>query len=136
MPVGVMKMVRADLASAGVIACVVIAVQAPALDKWRNAVTATLCIVTIAFGARTWIRNGDWRDDLLLWSATVRTSPSPTSPELRNLIDHFDGQNLAAIVQGPRCPGRSVVQLRTEPLEPCPGDHREGDQPVDSQRRP
>jgi protein O-mannosyl-transferase len=63
------------LASAGVIACVVIAVQAPALDKWRNAVTATLCIVTIAFGARTWIRNGDWRDDLSLWSATARTSP-------------------------------------------------------------
>ncbi|HVQ14782.1 MAG TPA: DUF1736 domain-containing protein, partial [Vicinamibacterales bacterium] len=63
------------LSSAGVIACVVMALQAPALGKRRAAVTAALCIVAVACAGRTWIRNGDWRDDLALWSATVKTSP-------------------------------------------------------------
>ena len=63
------------LSSAGVIACVVMALQADAFGKRRAAVTATLCIIAVACAARTWIRNGDWRDDLALWSATVKTSP-------------------------------------------------------------
>jgi protein O-mannosyl-transferase len=32
-------------------------------------------IITAAFGARTWVRNADWRDDETLWSAAVQTSP-------------------------------------------------------------
>jgi len=63
------------LSSACVIACVVMALHARALGRWRRAVTVALCIVAIGFAARTWIRNADWRDDLTLWAATVRTSP-------------------------------------------------------------
>ena len=63
------------LSSACVMACVVIALHAPALGRWRNVVTAALCIIAVGFAARTWIRNADWRDDLTLWAATARTSP-------------------------------------------------------------
>lgn len=63
------------LASAGVIACFVIALHAPAFDKWRSAIAAALCVIALACAARTWIRNSDWRDDLALWTATARTSP-------------------------------------------------------------
>jgi tetratricopeptide (TPR) repeat protein len=34
-----------------------------------------LCLITAGFGARTWARNADWRDDSTLWAAAVRTSP-------------------------------------------------------------
>ncbi len=32
-------------------------------------------LITAAFGARTWARNADWRDNYTLFSAAVRTSP-------------------------------------------------------------
>jgi tetratricopeptide (TPR) repeat protein len=32
-------------------------------------------LITAAFGARTWTRNADWRDEETLWSAALRTSP-------------------------------------------------------------
>jgi hypothetical protein len=32
-------------------------------------------LIATAFGARTWARNRDWRDNYALWSASVQTSP-------------------------------------------------------------
>ena len=32
-------------------------------------------LIVAAFGARTWVRNKDWRDDFTFWSAAVRDSP-------------------------------------------------------------
>jgi hypothetical protein len=32
-------------------------------------------LIVAAFGARTWVRNKDWRDDFTFWSAAVQTSP-------------------------------------------------------------
>ena len=63
------------LSSAGVIACVVMAAYAPAFGKWRSAVAVALGVVVFACAARTLVRNIDWRDDLALWTATVKTSP-------------------------------------------------------------
>jgi Tfp pilus assembly protein PilF len=39
------------------------------------AATAALGIVIAVFGARTWVRNRDWRDSLTLFTATVAASP-------------------------------------------------------------
>jgi len=32
--------------------------------------------VVVALGVRTFVRNGDWRDELTLWTATVRAAPA------------------------------------------------------------
>lgn len=37
---------------------------------------AALCLVTAAFGIRTWARNMDWRDDISLATAAVEASPA------------------------------------------------------------
>jgi tetratricopeptide (TPR) repeat protein len=40
---------------------------------------AVACVVTallIAYGARTWVRNADWRDNFTLFQAAVHTSPN------------------------------------------------------------
>ncbi len=63
------------LSSAGVIACAVMALHTPRLDRWRGVATAGVCLVVVACTARTLVRNGDWRDDMTLWTATVQTSP-------------------------------------------------------------
>jgi protein O-mannosyl-transferase len=61
------------LPSVGVIALAVISVLALKRDaKFLGPIA--LCAL-VGFGIRTWIRNNDWRDDLSLWTATVRTSP-------------------------------------------------------------
>jgi tetratricopeptide (TPR) repeat protein len=44
-------------------------------DRGRNVATALVVLVLIAAGARTFARNLDWRDELSLWSHTVRVAP-------------------------------------------------------------
>jgi tetratricopeptide (TPR) repeat protein len=37
---------------------------------------AVLCVFITAFALRTWVRNGDWQDELAMAEASVRTSPN------------------------------------------------------------
>jgi tetratricopeptide (TPR) repeat protein len=41
--------------------------------------TGILAVVVLAYGARTFARNADWRDDVSLWTAAVHTSPRSAS---------------------------------------------------------
>ncbi len=61
------------LPSAGLVACIVLAIDA----AWPRArLTATLLgLIAIGFGVRTWVRNLDWKDDLTMAAASVKTSP-------------------------------------------------------------
>jgi protein O-mannosyl-transferase len=63
------------LSSAGVIACIVMALYSSAFDTWRIPVAAVLCLVIGACAGRTWVRNRDWQNDLTLWTATAEASP-------------------------------------------------------------
>jgi len=64
------------LPALGVVACVVPIVFSIAgrLGERRYA-PIVLGVVTVALGSRTWIRNADWKDDLSIAAASVRTSP-------------------------------------------------------------
>ena len=61
------------LPAAGLVACIAIAA-----DEWlpRPAWKTSLLILAVAgLGARTWSRNLDWKDDLTMAQASVRSSP-------------------------------------------------------------
>jgi protein O-mannosyl-transferase len=65
------------LPSLGLLPCIVIAIYTIA----RNPKTAALApialsLITVGFAIRTWIRNRDWRTDLSIATADVRTSPN------------------------------------------------------------
>jgi Flp pilus assembly protein TadD len=60
------------LPSLGLAGCVVGLVYTNWRQKWSRAGIAVLCL---AFAARTYARNFDWRDDLSLWTSTVEVSP-------------------------------------------------------------
>jgi hypothetical protein len=67
---------------------------------------AALCLILAAFGARTWTRNVDWRDDVTLWASAVRAAPrsfkthqgladalyesDPGHPDLNRVIEEAD----------------------------------------------
>lgn len=48
----------------------------PAPRPGRVAWLATVAVALLALGARTWVRNGDWRNALTLWQAEVRKAPT------------------------------------------------------------
>jgi hypothetical protein len=50
------------------------AVCLAALWKWRAGQIA-ICLVLVAFTARTWVRNRDWKDDRTMAEALVRDAP-------------------------------------------------------------
>ena len=60
----------------GCIACLVPAIYA-GFEKVGAArlAPALLCLLTVGLAARTWARNADWRDDISMASASVRSSP-------------------------------------------------------------
>ena len=65
------------LPTIGLLACLVMAIYAigkriPA----KRFAPVMLCVITAAFAVRTWVRNGDWRDERALAEASVRTSPN------------------------------------------------------------
>ncbi len=65
------------LPSAGFAACVVMALYGIGeRSKSRLLAPAALCLVIVALGIRTWERNIDWKDDVALSQASVRTSPN------------------------------------------------------------
>jgi tetratricopeptide (TPR) repeat protein len=65
-----------------------------------------VAVVVLAFAARTWMRNRDWRDDVTLWSAAVSVSPNsakahralaealydadPTRANIERVIEHAE----------------------------------------------
>ena len=56
--------------------CLVLALYSiGGLVRVRALAPALLCMISVMFAARTWVRNGDWRDEVTLWSAAVRASP-------------------------------------------------------------
>jgi tetratricopeptide (TPR) repeat protein len=64
------------LPALGLIACVVSAIYA--IAERAGAVRyapALLCLLLAALTARTWVRNSDWKDDISMATASVRTSP-------------------------------------------------------------
>ncbi|HXB69392.1 MAG TPA: hypothetical protein VNY05_14170 [Candidatus Acidoferrales bacterium] len=65
------------LPAVGLVACLVLAVYgASRRVGLAAAAPAILCLIAAGFGIRTWVRNLDWRDDLTMATAAVRTSPN------------------------------------------------------------
>ncbi len=76
-PVGTIRAERIlYLPALGLTACLVLAIYAAA-SRIGNPQIAPVLLAVIATGfvVRTWARNSDWRDDLTLAAATVRSSP-------------------------------------------------------------
>ena len=52
-----------------------------AFDRWlatrryRSIAAAALCVLVAAFGARTWLRNWDWKNNATLYRSMVETAP-------------------------------------------------------------
>jgi len=72
--------IRADrflyLPAAGLMGCVVLAMYALGRRARSPLVAPVILVLTIGgFAVRTWARNADWRDELTLASADLRTSP-------------------------------------------------------------
>jgi tetratricopeptide (TPR) repeat protein len=64
------------LPSAGLLACLVLAVYAACgRIGLQRAAPVVLCLAAMAFTVRTWARNADWRDDVTLARAAVQTCP-------------------------------------------------------------
>jgi len=63
------------LPSIGVVACVVIGLNA-VTERWApRALAPAIAVLVLALGARTWQRNADWHDDVSIWSSAVRAAP-------------------------------------------------------------
>jgi len=61
----------------GLLACLVMAVYAVGKRvPVKHFAPVVLCVITAAFGVRTWVRNGDWQDERAMKEASVRTSPN------------------------------------------------------------
>jgi len=65
------------LPAVGLVGSMVMAIYA-AGERLRvtRYVPALLCVVTMGFAVRTWLRNADWQDDLTMAEASVLTSPN------------------------------------------------------------
>jgi hypothetical protein len=64
------------LPAVGLSVCMVLgAYSARRWIRWPAFAPVVLGVVIAGFAARTWIRNADWRDELTLATASVRTSP-------------------------------------------------------------
>jgi hypothetical protein len=65
------------LPAAGFAICLVLVIYGVGRRLGRPAIAPfMLCLIIVALGIRTWERNRDWRDDISLWTATVRTVPN------------------------------------------------------------
>ncbi len=62
------------LPSVGYAGCVVIAVYA-VCRRWPAVAIGALATLVVGFGARTWLRNRDWKSDVALWSRDVQACP-------------------------------------------------------------
>lgn len=65
------------LPSAFLVAAIVATVYSfEATNGYRRLAPALLSLAVIVCGARTFARNGDWHDDVSLWTATIATAPA------------------------------------------------------------
>jgi hypothetical protein len=65
------------LPAAGFAICLVLVIYGVGRRLGRPAIAPfMLCLIIVALGIRTWERNLDWRDDISLWTAAVRTVPN------------------------------------------------------------
>jgi tetratricopeptide (TPR) repeat protein len=65
------------LPAIGLLACLVMAIYAAGKRvPIRRFAPVALCMITAAFAARTWMRNGDWQDERALMESSARTSPN------------------------------------------------------------
>ena len=65
------------LPAIGLLACLVMAIYAAGKRvPVKHFAPVVLCVITAAFAVRTWVRNGDWQDELAMAEASVRTSPN------------------------------------------------------------
>lgn len=65
------------LPTIGLLACLVMAIYAAGeRAHMQRFAPVALCLITAAFALRTWVRNGDWQDDLAMTEASVRASPN------------------------------------------------------------
>ena len=61
---------------AGWLACLAIAIDSAAYRSRRAHLAPVIVgVIAVAFAARTWARNIDWKDDLTMATASVQTSP-------------------------------------------------------------
>jgi tetratricopeptide (TPR) repeat protein len=65
------------LPTIGFAACAVMGIYAIAERvKLRAAAPVVMCLIIVAFAARTWARNSDWRDNMTLMKAGVEAAPN------------------------------------------------------------
>jgi tetratricopeptide (TPR) repeat protein len=86
------------LPSIGLAGCLVLGIRA--LGRWRAVWPAT-ALVCLAFAARTYARNLDWRDGLSLWTATVNAVPESARPHnnLCDALSELPGRQAEAMAQ-------------------------------------
>jgi Flp pilus assembly protein TadD len=68
--------------------------------RYRTIGTAALGLLVMVFGARTWMRNADWKDNFTLFDSTARSAPN-SAKALYNLGTALQarGANAAAVAQ-------------------------------------
>jgi tetratricopeptide (TPR) repeat protein len=65
------------LPSIGLLGCLVMATYAASQRvPIKRLAPVVLCVIIAAFTVRTWVRNGDWQDELSMEEASVKTSPN------------------------------------------------------------
>ena len=65
------------LPAIGLMAALVMAIYAAGGRlSFARYVPVVLCVITIAFAVRTWLRNADWQDDRTMGEVSIRTSPN------------------------------------------------------------
>jgi protein O-mannosyl-transferase len=107
----------AYLPSAGLVISLSLALFARASSP-RSRLTAIVVamVIVVAGGARTWMRNKDWKDDVTIWSAAVAASPASakTHRGFAEALSHADpaGVNFDRVI----AEGEESVRL----LEPLP----------------
>jgi tetratricopeptide (TPR) repeat protein len=79
------------LPSIGVLACLVMLLYASTerltiTSAMPALVPVALCVIVCGFAVRTWVRNQDWRDDLAMATATIRSTPN--SAKAHKLMAH------------------------------------------------
>ena len=82
-----------------------------------------LCLIAMAFAARTWVRNLDWRDDLSIGRAAVRASPASFKSHklLAYALHESDAEhaNIDAVIE--------EAEKGLAPLNPLPDSRNNAD---------
>ena len=112
------------LTGLGFAACLVVVLVAVGERMGKQKfVPVLLCLLTVALAARTWVRNLDWKDDLSIASASVRTSPMSfkTHDLLANVLFASDPShgNMDRVIEESE---KSLAILSSLPEERKPAD--------------